>query len=612
MSILLIQPPLTEWGLPGLGLAVLGASLREQGVPFRFLEANHLFHERFATAERYRAGVERAAEILHGRNDRDSLSFREASEYCHAAQLMKRESLIENRLGPYPDRVDIPERLRAPARSLAMQTAALPFWPEGLERDPILSAFSYFSTDDLLASVQAPGPYGDFFDDLMATELARDDIRLVGIALAVDSQALAGFRCAAAIRRLRPDLHITMGGGFVSCHFRSPTRPELFDLVDSLILDDGEAPLGQLWRTLGEPGGGDLARVPALIYRHNSVIHKNPVGAPLPLATAPDPDFSILPLDAYPVPRERMSVPIRLSRGCAWGRCSFCRTDLPLLAHCEQRSADQVFDQIVRLRREQGFRNFSFIDESLEPDVVEALCLRLAREGVDISWKGHLRFSEQITPAFCAALKAGGCKVVKLGLESFSDRLLRKMRKGISAALIERCLETLAASGLQTLVYVIIGFPGETAEEADRTYAKVCELQARGWIKAYQYSTFNLLSGSRVALHPEEYGITRVYPDGDNDLDPPLLRFESDGLSRSQVMARAMQYSGRMEPVFSRKARPVFTVLGRTFRVGLDTRALAGRINSVDDGCGKVVYASYLRAGQAAMPIVPVTPCSAP
>ena len=81
-------------------------------------------------------------------------------------------------------------------------------------------------------------------------------------------------------------------------------------------------------------------------------------------------------------------------------------------------------------------------------------------------------------------------------------------------------------------IFMIVGFPTETEQEALAGFRKVMELKELGLISEYRYSLFAAYSGSDIREHPGRYGIRRWnYPER-HDLCPDVCEFESDGMPR--------------------------------------------------------------------------------
>jgi coproporphyrinogen III oxidase-like Fe-S oxidoreductase len=70
-------------------------------------------------------------------------------------------------------------------------------------------------------------------------------------------------------------------------------------------------------------------------------------------------------------------------------------------------------------------------------------------------------------------MKAAGCHLVALGVESGSNRVLRAIHKGATAERGEQTLAACRKLGLPALTYWVFGLPGETPETIEETLAYV-------------------------------------------------------------------------------------------------------------------------------------------
>lgn len=113
-------------------------------------------------------------------------------------------------------------------------------------------------------------------------------------------------------------------------------------------------------------------------------------------------------------------------------------------------------------------------------------------------WGGNARFSARLSePTTAEALFAAGCRLLRLGLESGSPRMLKRMAKGISPRLASRVLSALHQAGIATHVYLMKGYPGET--EADWQATCVFLHDNAENIDMFNISSFQLYSGSPLA-----------------------------------------------------------------------------------------------------------------
>ncbi|MET0299048.1 MAG: radical SAM protein, partial [Flavitalea sp.] len=105
------------------------------------------------------------------------------------------------------------------------------------------------SFDDLYASLNSELTY---IDEVMISIL-RDRITeykptFVAISVPFPGNLYSAFRCGQWIKANHPTIKIAMGGGFPNTELRSVSDPRVFEFIDFITLDDGEAPIENVIR----------------------------------------------------------------------------------------------------------------------------------------------------------------------------------------------------------------------------------------------------------------------------------------------------------------------------------------------------------------------------
>jgi hypothetical protein len=111
------------------------------------------------------------------------------------------------------------------------------------------------------------------------------------------------------------------------------------------------------------------------------------------------------------------------------------------------------------------------------------------------------------------------------------------MCKGTRTSEVGEVLSCAHRAGIWSLVFVLFGFPTETAEEWDET-VRFLDLHREG-IDALSRSRFVLARGSKIFLDPERYGISRILDRPDRDPVSIAYDFEvASGLTREEAGER--------------------------------------------------------------------------
>ena len=118
------------------------------------------------------------------------------------------------------------------------------------------------------------------------------------------------------------------------------------------------------------------------------------------------------------------------SRGCPYG-CFFC-SPIMRKTYGEKvrlRTAANIADEIEHLMA-SGVNVISFEDDDLtaKKDYLRALCQEITRRKLNINWICHSRVDE-LEPALMQEMKTAGCILLRIGVESGSDRILQMFRK---------------------------------------------------------------------------------------------------------------------------------------------------------------------------------------
>lgn len=195
-------------------------------------------------------------------------------------------------------------------------------------------------------------------------------------------------------------------------------------------------------------------------------------GGPRPplkdLDALPFPDYSDFPWHAYP----NRIVPLITGRGCGWGVCSFC-SDVTSTAgrSFRSRSAHNVLAEIGYQAEKYGTSLFAFTDLKLnsEPEVWSGLIDGIASKAHKPRWIGAVhvgsRQPHHLDAGTLRAAHRAGLVRLTTGLESGSQRVLDRLKKGTDLATTSRFLTDAAAVGISVRVTMIHGSPGEEAED---------------------------------------------------------------------------------------------------------------------------------------------------
>jgi ribosomal peptide maturation radical SAM protein 1 len=159
---------------------------------------------------------------------------------------------------------------------------------------------------------------------------------------------------------------------------------------------------------------------------------------------------------------------VETSRGCWWGaknHCTFCGLNGETMAF-RSKSPNRAFQEFIALSKTYGVNRLHCVDNILDVGYIKTLFPRLAESGVKLDLfyevKSNLRYDQ------IATLRAGGVRMIQPGIESFSNQVLRLMKKGCTALHNIQLLRWCEELGIEVGWNLLAGFPGESAGEYER------------------------------------------------------------------------------------------------------------------------------------------------
>ncbi|PLX92322.1 MAG: radical SAM protein [Desulfuromonas sp.] len=492
MDLLLIHPPACKPAEPPLGMAVLIGALRQHGFAVQQYDLN-------LEAYLYLLAPQRAERAAVG-----SVTTAQRRALKHADEAL---SLLRS-----------PASLRSQSRyetAVRHLNTLLALYGESGEKltlgDYTHDRLSPFSLFDLAQVVQ--GKATTLFNSWLSQTILPCIVTLApkAVALSVNyrHQVLPAFALAGMLRRALPTLKIYGGGGMFSS-WRNTLRAANQKLppFDRIIFGPGEGPLQQL---LTQSAPDDYW----LEGRQGEYL----------------PDFSNLDLPAYLSPRPVL--PLTTSRGCYWQHCRFCPEAESPTHPYGALAAAEVPALLRTLTQRYHVQHLHLTDNAIPPVTLRALAAPGALPP-ELVWHGFVRFERLLCePDLVQGLAANGCRLLQLGLESGSQAVLDRMGKGTQLDDVIVILKTLKKAGIATYVYIMVGTPGESREEAEAT--RIFLEEHADLIGYLNLSLMNLPREASLLETPQAFGICEVALPGD---DAPLglyQRFTNEGWGRREA-----------------------------------------------------------------------------
>src|SRR6266850_2142882 len=311
----------------------------------------------------------------------------------------------------------------------------------------------------------------------VAEVLLAQSPKIIGLGVYIWNVAPAT-ELAAALKRVRPEIKIVLGGPEVSYELES--QP-IVQLADHVITGEADLKFAEICRQLLD--GGTLPKV---------------IAAELP-------DFSQIKLPYSLYSDEDIAhriIYVEASRGCPF-TCEFCLSSLDIPVR--QVPLPSFLDQLQRLLN-RGVKQFKFVDRTfnLNANVSKAILeFFLARYQ-----PGHFFHFEMVPDRLPEPLREviarfpPGALQFEVGIQTFNEEVgaLIKRRQNY-----ERLEDNLRFLRRQTGVHVhadlIVGLPGETVESFARGFDRLLRLAPQ----EIQVGILKRLRGTPIVRHDEAW-----------------------------------------------------------------------------------------------------------
>lgn len=408
--------------------------------------------------------------------------------------------------------------------------------------------------DELYEALQKPDSFiSTTLISILDTHIKRHQPDVICFTAPFPGNVFGAFRCGKHIKENYHDAVVVFGGGYANTELRRVYDERIFRFIDFITLDDGEAPLQHLLEFLeGKRSKQMLKRTFCL---DNSTVKyiNGSADLDIPQREVGTPDYGDLLLDKYlsvieivnPMHRlwsDGRWNKLTLAHGCYWGKCAFCDVTLDYIKRYEPVSPAIICDRIEEIIRQTGQNGFHFVDEAAPPALMRDLAIEIIRRGLVVVWWTNIRFEKSFTPDICRLLKASGCIAISGGLEVASDRLLDKMKKGVTVAQVSRVASAFTEAGIMVHAYLMYGFPTQTLQETIDSLEMVRQLFEAGAIQSGFWHQFAMTAHSPVGLDPMSFGVKSIGPDFGGFAENDLFHIDPEGADH-EVLSEGLKLS---------------------------------------------------------------------
>ena len=524
--VALVYPPTCDPTAPYLAVPMLTGFLRANGVQVLPIDANLEAFDDLLQQGRLELERERLESRLSELDSRSALGHAEQLEYAALVQARADAHAVPGGI----ERAKATLRdealfFDADAYGSAVATIEAALRVVSATHHPLHLDFTAYRTPFGLTTMEeverssAPGadPFASYVQEILIPRLREERCDVVGLSVCFPGQLQPAYAFALAIKRALPHVHVTCGGPGITqmlIRLEGKRLARALGPFDSACVYEGERTLLALVQAVAK--GESLRALPNVVVRDRLMGARWVAGHGMEDLTAlPAPDFDGLPLDRYLAPR--LVLPYDPTRGCYWGKCTFCHYGLAEVgtAAYRERHVQDVVSHLRALSVRYGTRWFYLSQDSVAPKTLLKLSHAILDAGLDLRWATDLKPEKYMTVERAEVLRKAGAVACALGVESASPRVLELIDKGAPPAVVGDVIDRLAGAGIAAEAMCFTEFPTETHAEALETLAFLAD--RRDKVAVYIVGEFGLTHGSLVAQDPSRFGIAETWElDGDD------------------------------------------------------------------------------------------------
>lgn len=332
-------------------------------------------------------------------------------------------------------------------------------------------------------------------------KILESNAKIIGFSV-VDPKERLTIELIKRIKQADKKRKIILGGpACLTAHSRKIFLDNLPQEIDYFAIGEGEEILAELLKKRGE------GKVGGTLSRNNGEWSYSPRELIQDLDQIPFPTYEDFELSSYP----GKSLILEWSRGCV-GKCAFC-INHELVRKYRFRSAEHIFQELKFHTQVNKIRKFTICDPVINgnPALLNKLCDLILKGGLDIEWTGEAIPRNDMDLELLKKMRRAGCSKLQIGLESGSNTVLRKMRKAYTAEIAENFIRRASLAGMETELFLLIGFPGEGEREFNQTLEFI--KRNSSYIDTLKsINTLHLIAGTDVYNNPEKYNLKPLPP----------------------------------------------------------------------------------------------------
>lgn len=339
-------------------------------------------------------------------------------------------------------------------------------------------------------------------EQLIKNYLVEKRPRFIGFSCTT-STFLDGVRLAQIAKSVISEIQVVFGGVHVSALKESLLQQ--YPVIDYIVVGEGEETICQLLSVSSQ----DQEKVQGLVFRRED-------GQPhfvgerkelLDLDSLPFPAYSklhgfpesySLPIFNYPTTPNSSCLS---SRGCPYS-CSYCDRSV-FRRSFRYNSATYLYNHMRFLRQNYRIRHLNFYDDQFtfnRQRVIE-FCDTMIADPLGMTFNCAAR-AEHLDSELLRKMKAAGCWMISLGIETGDALLLGRHRSNVDLELMREKIALIKKAGIRVKGLLMMGLPGETENSISTSKKFVHSLS----LDDFNLAKFTPFPGSPIYTEIKEQG----------------------------------------------------------------------------------------------------------
>ncbi|MBD3228044.1 MAG: radical SAM protein [Candidatus Lokiarchaeota archaeon] len=298
------------------------------------------------------------------------------------------------------------------------------------------------------------------------------------------------------LRKYKKDAIIILGGAEVF-----PTyRKDLYinsELIDYVVYHyEGEIPLYKLIQALNNRD--NLESCPGISFKNNDTLISTPLPQSLDLNSLPIPRYDEIEYGRFNFDDFR-KLELLISKGCP-GNCKFCN-EPSIWSEFKSKKTSYLLKEIDHYLNQYGINEFEISDNAFNNTNTFLRALQLLYdEKISLKFGGNCRINN-MTIKKLKSYKKMGLTHCFYGLESASQKILDLMNKNLSIQHATDIIKNTSRLGIDTILYLIVGYPAETDDDFNKTLTFLRENYQ--FINDISINIFTLMNNSPIFYSDE-------------------------------------------------------------------------------------------------------------